>query len=330
MAKQIPSSPSNKKISDIYNGIKNGTLVLQPEFQRKLVWTDVHKKAFIDTILNGLPFPEIYIAQSGIDIQKVESREVVVDGQQRLSTIHQYIDEPDNDKVFGKFTFNSLDESSKKDFLNYNVVIRDLQDVEPSMIRDIFRRINQTKFNLKEIEIQNAIYDGAFISTAKEILDSIDTDHMPIFNESALTRMADLQFILLVMSTIENDGYFYGDSEIEKMIITFNDKYENSEHIKEKIISLLNNIKSLDIELDSMWYNKSNFFTLVVELSKVSLDIKQLKPKLLDFQSKILQYLNTAEVDNDISIYYAQTYSGTNSRKARVTRGDIFCKYILN
>ena len=68
MAKQIPSTPSNKKISELYKRIKEKTLILQPDFQRKFVWSSSHKESFIDTILQGLPFPEIYTAQSGIDI----------------------------------------------------------------------------------------------------------------------------------------------------------------------------------------------------------------------------------------------------------------------
>lgn len=65
-----------------------------------------------------MPFPEIYIAQSGIDIQKIETQEVVVDGQQRLSTIIQYIDEADDSKIFGKTIskFKDLDAQDKKDF----------------------------------------------------------------------------------------------------------------------------------------------------------------------------------------------------------------------
>ena len=63
---QIPSSPSTKKISDLIGMIKRGDLILQPDFQRKLVWAPKHKESFIDTILRGFPFPEIYIAQSGI------------------------------------------------------------------------------------------------------------------------------------------------------------------------------------------------------------------------------------------------------------------------
>ena len=198
MAKQLSSSPSNKKISELYKRVKEETLILQPDFQRKLVWSSKHKEAFIDTILKGMPFPEIYIAQSGIDIQKIETQEVVVDGQQRLSTIIQYIDEADDSKIFGKTIskFKDLDAQDKKDFLNYNVVIRDLEDVTPELIREVFRRINQTKFSLEQIEIQNAIYDGEFISTAKDILESVEVDHLPIFSDSEISRMSDLHFIL--------------------------------------------------------------------------------------------------------------------------------------
>ena len=88
---QIPSSPSTKKISDLIGMIKRGDLILQPDFQRKLVWAPKHKESFIDTILRGFPFPEIYIAQSGIDLETFQAQQVVVDGQQRLSTIISYI-----------------------------------------------------------------------------------------------------------------------------------------------------------------------------------------------------------------------------------------------
>ena len=90
--KQLPSSPSNKKISELYGMISRNELILQPEFQRKLVWSPQHKEAFIDTILQGFPFPEIYIAQTGVDLDTLQTQQVVVDGQQRLSTIVGYIE----------------------------------------------------------------------------------------------------------------------------------------------------------------------------------------------------------------------------------------------
>lgn len=327
MAKQIPSSPSNKKISELYKRIKDKTLILQPEFQRKFVWTTSHKEAFIETILKGLPFPEIYTAQSGIDIEKIETQEVVVDGQQRLSTLVQYIDEPQDSKIFGKLVpkFKELGTDNQKVFLNYNVVIRDLEDISSEMIREIFKRINQTKFNLQQVEIQNAVYDGEFISTAKDILKSIENEHIPIFSESEMSRMSDLHFILSVMSTLEVGGYFTRDSEIEKMVALNNDSYPNKEILSDKIVSVLKGIKSLNLEPDSIWYRKSNFFTLVIELCKKdSIDYVVLKQKLTELESNVLANKYLPRDENQFSTYYAYMYAGTNSRQARVIRSEIF------
>ncbi len=234
MAKQLPSSPSNKKISDLVGMIRRGELILQPEFQRKLVWNPSHKEAFIDTILSGYPFPEIYIAQSGIDVETLQSQQVVVDGQQRLTTIMQYLDENNND--FGKSIpkYKDLGTKEKEEFLNYNVVIRDLQDIDSSIIKEVFKRINQTKFNLEQIEIQNAVYDGEFISTAKEILDASSVEDLPVFNDIEVSRMGDLNFILLSMATYEEGGYFVGNKNTEDNIIRYNDNYANKEIIKKQ------------------------------------------------------------------------------------------------
>jgi hypothetical protein len=332
MAKQFPASPGNKKISDLYKRIREGSLILQPEFQRKFVWNSSHQESFIDTILRGLPFPEIYTAQSGVDIEKIETREVIVDGQQRLSTIVQYIDEAKESKTFGKKVskFKDLSEDDQKDFLNYNIVIRDLGDVSSDLIREIFNRINQTKFGLEQVEIQNAGYDGEYISTAKEILEEIDKEHIPIFSDSEMSRMSDLHFVLLVMTTLENAGYFTLDKEIEKFIASFNDEYPTKEKTKSIIVNVLNKIKNLNLDPDSIWYRKSNFFTLLVELSqKADRNYETIKPKLIEFEKNILANKYTPKGENDFSTYYSYMYTGTNQRQARVVRSELFKKYVL-
>jgi hypothetical protein len=333
MAKQIPSSPSTKKISEIYRRIKEGSLILQPDFQRKFVWTSEYKEEFIDTILQGLPFPEIYIAQTGIDIEKIMSREVIVDGQQRLSTIVQYIDEPEGTKEFGKLVpkYKDLEQETRNEILNYSVVFRDLGDIESGMIREVFRRINLTKFGLEQIEIQNAVYNGEFISCAKTILNAIEKEHIPIFSESELSRMADLHFILLLQSTVIADGYFSRDTEIEKYIIENNDEFQQSESVQENFIKLFELIKKLDLPEDSIWYRKSNFFTMFIELSKI--DVRKpdvLKENLIAFENEVLNNRGKSRDTNDYSLYYSCMYTGTNNRTSRITRSELFVKYCIN
>ena len=189
-----------------------------------------------------------------------------------------------------------------------------------------------TQYSLDQVEIHNAVYDGEFITTAKEILATIDLSGLPTFSDSEISRMADLYYILLSMSTIENDGYFNRDSKIENFIINNNDSYENSDSIKSRLISTIDKIKSLGLEPDTIWYRKSNLFTLIIELYKLNSEINMgtFKDKLIEFENNILANKNAERNENDFSKYYSYMYTGTNSRQARVTRGELFNRYVIS
>ncbi len=330
MAKQIPAHPDKKSISDLIGKIQRDELRLQPEFQREFVWTPIHMERFIQTILDGFPFPEIYISQKGINLETLATQNVIVDGQQRLTTIKRYIEGTWNfEKNIPKF--KELEEQEQRDFLNYDVTVRDLKDATPEVIVEIFKRINSTNFTLNSVEINNAIYNGAFISCAKEILDEIKGSDLKvdIFSESELTRMADLHFILLVLATIEEGGYFNRDKEVEKYIANFNDEYPNYEENKKKLALVLADIIKSELEDDSIWYRKSNFFTLVVELFTSGKTVNELKEKLISFEKNVLKNKSEDKSSNEFALYYANMYTGTNSRQARVLRSELFRKYIL-
>ena len=325
MAQQLPSTPSVRTISDLYGAIKREDLILQPEFQRKLVWNDKHKEAFIDTILNGFPFPEIYIAQSGVDLELLQTQQVVVDGQQRLSAIIDYIETSSFCKKVRKYADLTADE--KKQFLNYNVVIRDLADADEETIKEIFRRINQTKYSLNAVEIHNAIYDGEFISTAKDLVCAFEKMGLQVFSETEMSRMGDLHFMLLLMATFEEGGYYAGDKYTENYIEKYNNEYPNSERIKERFLYIIDIISHLELANESIWYRKSNFFTLFIELAKAQTIPDTLNEKLQRFEHDIVSYKETP--GSDYNAYYAAMYTGTNQRTARVTRGAMFRKYVL-
>ncbi|MFT6150418.1 MAG: hypothetical protein ACJAUH_003123 [Saprospiraceae bacterium] len=330
MAKQIPAQPDKKSISDLIGKIQRKELILQPEFQREFVWTPTHMENFIKTILDGYPFPEIYISQKGIDLTTLATQNVVVDGQQRLTTIQKYIvGKDDFEKNIPKF--KDLGDDAQREFLNYDVTIRDLKDVEPDTIIEIFKRINSTNFTLTAIEINNAVYNGEFISCAKAILALISSaEHkVPIFSESELTRMADLHFILLVMSTLEEEGYFTQDNEVENYIAKFNDEFSNFERYKTLISNTIINILDSDLPIDSIWFRKSNFFTLVCELCFSEKMIDDLVSELLVQEQLILENKNEDKVKNKYAKYYASMYAGTNSRSSRVRRSEFVKEEII-
>ena len=324
MAKQIQATPDKKTISDLIGKIKRNELILQPEFQRGFVWTPEHMENFIKTILDGFPFPEIYISQKGIDLETLSTQNVVVDGQQRLTTIKRYIEGThDFEKTILKF--KDLSDVDKTDFLNYDVTVRDLKDVSPDTMIEIFQRINSTKFTLTAVEINNAIYDGQFIRCAKEILNLFkDVEFkVPIFSDSELTRMADLHFLLLVMSTLEEGGYFPSDKEVERYIAIFNDEYPNFEKIKNQLSNTILAIEESLLKSDSMWYRKSNYFTLLCELMFNEKNIKDVMDDLIIFEKNVMKNKGGDKEKNQYALYYANMYAGTNSRNARVRRSEI-------
>lgn len=327
MTTQIKPSVTNPTIADVYQLIDERKLVLQPDFQRKFVWTSEHQEAFIDTILSGLPFPEIYVCEGAIDVQKLRTTRLVIDGQQRLTTIKNYI-EGTSASLSSTPTYQALSTERKQEFLSYQIVMRDLGKVDDETTREIFRRINLTKFKLDDVEIHNAIYDGEFIQAAKTILDTIDIGQYGVLRESEFTRMADLHLILLILATLENGGYFAQDREVEPNVAGFNDIYPEKDHRIAQLIKTFAIINDLNLPPDSMWFRKSNFFTLVVEIA-THLDRlpNDLRSRLEHLENQVMS--NRFNTDSEFYRYYSYMYQATHGRAARVTRATFFQEYCL-
>lgn len=328
MPLQIKPSVTNPTIADVYQLIDEGKLVLRPDFQRKFVWTHEHQEAFIDTILKGLPFPEIYVCEGEVDVEKLRTTRLVIDGQQRLTTIRNYIEGKHDHSLVKIPSYQSLTTEQKQEFLSYQIVMRDLGKVDEDTTREIFRRINLTKFKLDDVEIHNAVYDGHFIQAAKTILDNVGLEQYGVLRESEFTRMADLHFVLLAMATIENGGYFAQDREVEPKVSGLNDDYASKDQMIALMIKTFTTIRNLDLPYDSMWFRKSNFFTLVVETAKHIENLAEdFRDKLLALEANVMA--NRTNTASEFHRYYSYMYQATHGRTARVVRAEFFEKYCL-
>lgn len=328
MVDQIKASVTNPTIADIYEKIDASRLILAPDFQRKFVWTQDHQEQFLDTILNGYPFPEVYVCQGETDVRKLRTTQKVIDGQQRLTTIKNYIENNFLKDLKLVKPFDSLSAEEREKFLSYQIVLRGIGKVEEGLVKEIFRRINLTKFKLEDIEIHNAIYDGHFIRTAKELAEQINLTQFGVYYESEMSRMADVNLFLLVMSTIERDGYFPRDNELEKCVAEFNEEYPNAYKMKSLILKVMSEIRGFNLEADSIWFRKSCFFTMIVELcwaKKLPRDIV----KRLNLLDNLIMG-SKQDLNSETGKFYRAMYSGTNDRKSRIIRSDVFRQYILN
>lgn len=79
------------KITAIYNGFKDGTLVVDRTYQRKTVWGVKDNIRLIETILLKLIIPEIFLWDFDTDPNNGATITHIVDGQQRINAIFDFI-----------------------------------------------------------------------------------------------------------------------------------------------------------------------------------------------------------------------------------------------
>jgi hypothetical protein len=152
--------------------MRNARLILNAYFQRNLVWRDAHKRDFIETILKGYPFPQIFLARGPIDLESMEAQQCVVDGQQRLNAIQDFIE--CRLDVNLKF-FSDLTPREKEDFLKYEVAVIDFDlEAGDQRLKEVFQRLNRTYYSLSAIEKLSSEYSSSeFLLVARALCGEI-------------------------------------------------------------------------------------------------------------------------------------------------------------
>src|SRR5690606_4716032 len=112
---------------------------------------------------------------------------------------------------------------------------------------------------------------------------------------------------------IEEGGYFPADKEVEKYIAQFNDEYPRFNQMRDDLIRIILSINESDLPSDSIWYRKSNYFTLACELLWSGKQIDEIIDGLNAFELNVLENKSSDRQTNDFAIYYANMYAGTNS-----------------
>jgi|WetSurMetagenome_2_1015567.scaffolds.fasta_scaffold118898_2 hypothetical protein len=328
---------TNKKIIELINDYRSGLLVLKPRFQRKLVWNKAHKAAFIETIIRKLPFPEVYFTDGEMDLKNQKTTIWVVDGQQRLNAILSYIDgNLDLTKTDVK-PFADLNPTEQTDFFNYVVVVRSLGKLTDIEIKDIFRRINSVNYALNAVEISNALYEGEFISLARSIAESESFTNIELLSDQEVKRMKDVEFVLLVLCSVELGVYFTQTSEVEDLIKLYNDEYQHKEIMNEAVQKALLIINRLGLDYDSIWYKKTTMFSLLTELGKIiynniSINIAPaiLREKLIGLESEIINNKTSNPDSNKYAKFYKHMFQQTTSKTGRCARGTLIEEILKN
>ena len=137
----------------------------------------------------------------------------------------------------------------------------------------------------------------------------------PIFSAYEISRKVHLMFSLNILGTIER-GIFNRNIK-DSILDEYKENFQNKNAIVEKLNKAGELYNSLKFKKNSYWYNKANFFTLVIvfynnleELSKIAKS--ELKERLLAFEE------NTPED------YKLAAKEGVNNRKERLFKKSIY------
>jgi len=329
------TSAGNRRISALIERLESGSLIPRPAFQRRLVWTTEDKNEFLRTVLQGYPFPEIYIASNQFDMQTAKSSEQLVDGQQRITTLHQYFNAASTLKLEKDIVpFNDLSPDEKIEFLNYQVAVRSLGLVDDDVIRQVFKRINRTSYSLNRMERRNAEYQGAFKQLGERIAKSRIFDKYNVFSDQEVRRMTDVVFSLSIVITMIST-YFHRETEVEQYLETYNDDFPRGAEIVLRLAKVFRFLRCLELPFKSRAWKKADLFVLICELDRilcvegVSLSPSEVSERLRIFYERVGTALKQASSDELLQQYFKTTLQATADRSNRVARAQVIRKVIL-
>lgn len=299
---------TEQSISWFRDRYREGSLTIKPPYQRKPVWTAKQKSYLIESILLKLPVPEIYIQQSVSP--EGETSYAVVDGQQRIRTILQFIgsetdpEEDENNKFkleslptssdWRNTSFAELTDEQKRAFYGYRFVVRYLNTEDDEQVRDMFRRLNKFLTPLNAQELRNATYSGPFVELVEALADGDFWSENSFFPATQIRRMKDVEYISeLLIGTLHGpqggnasiiDSYYqqYEDYDDE-----FPDQkraerlFKDTLHIIQRILPDLKNHR---------WKNKADFYTLFVTLAALLRSQKLPEESVPDVRTTLLKF----------------------------------------
>ena len=238
-------------ISDFAEWHSTGLLALSPAFQRRAVWTTKAKSYLIDTILRGKPMPKVLITQSLVDGRSLRT---VVDGQQRLRAILEYISDDfsvmrTHNQEYAGINYSELEEGVQNDFLQYEIGVDVLFNTELRELLDIFARLNTYSVKLNSTELLNATYLGAFKTKAHELGHKYAAywREAGVFTDGQLARMAEVEMsadllgaLLKGISSKKQIPTFYRDFDDDEA------RVEEAGRLFDKVMAIMGEIYNAD------------------------------------------------------------------------------------
>lgn len=190
-------------VANIIERLKEGSIVLEPDFQRSPdLWDDCRQSRLIESLIIRIPLPSFYF-----DYDDENDNYIVVDGLQRLWAIRRFtaLDKNDDDRLHltgleylkeydGK-TYEELPTTFQRRIREQTITTYVIRPGTPEFVRNsIFTRINTGGLQLTPAEIKNSVYRGQAASLLRELAHS-DAFVKATNGKIKSARMLDCEFV---------------------------------------------------------------------------------------------------------------------------------------
>jgi hypothetical protein len=249
---EITASPNDFNVLTLFNFIESGAIKI-PGFQRNYVWDLRRASKLIESLIIGLPVPQLFLYEEG------RNRFLVIDGQQRLMSIYYFVKQrfpkkekrpelrrifeeegkiPDetlhDDSLFEKFNlqlpprvpsqanrFHRLNYATLGDYkISFdlrpirNVIVKQVSpENDDSAIYEIFNRLNSGGVNLTPQEIRMSLYHSGFVDMLARSNLHPEWRRLVGLDEPDL-HVKDVEFLLRGMAMLEA-GHKYTESMVK-------------------------------------------------------------------------------------------------------------------
>lgn len=195
--------------------IERGNIEINPQFQRRDAWSKLTKSRFIESIILGLPVPQVVLAE----LKDQRGRYVILDGKQRLLSLMQFAglaqDSPNNGFALSALEIktdlirrrykNLKDKAEYQSDLNAfqthtirAVVIRNWPSM--SFLHIVFQRLNTGSLKLSPQELRQALAPGPFTKFADDYAVGSNRLHGLLGRTSPDPRMRDTELLVRYIS----------------------------------------------------------------------------------------------------------------------------------
>lgn len=299
----ITATPNDFNVSTLYNFIERGAVAI-PGFQRNFVWDIKRASKLIESLILGLPVPQLFLYEQS------KNKFIVIDGHQRLMSIFYfkkqkfprmekrsemraifddngsipddilYDDEffsdfklqlssnlPDQPNSYNKKSYSTLGESQLQFDLRpiRNIVVRQNSPAnEDSSVFEIFSRLNSGGLNLTPQEIRLSLYHSKFYDSLMSL--NREKGWRSILSKENLDlHLKDVEILLRIFAIlVDYDNYA---PSMVKFLNQFSKKcQENTDDQNHYLISLFKSFLCAcsDLPQDAFLSKKTRKFSIAL------------------------------------------------------------------